>query len=116
MNLFRGIKEYFFGKEDSDDINNDTHERYGHSQTTAAGLRSGSRSVPHQPVLQEAGYSGSGGIQGLSWYAKTLQVDEQGDFAHGFYGEAAPSQPPQAPTSGQHSVAMVDGGNVVIVN
>jgi len=39
--------------------------------------------VPRQAVLARALY-GSGGVQGLDWYADTMRVDVDGDVAHGF--------------------------------
>ena len=39
--------------------------------------------MPRQAVLARALY-GSGGVQGLDWYADTMRVDVDGDVAHGF--------------------------------
>lgn len=45
-----------------------------------------------EPVVQEAGYSRNGGIQGLGWFARTLLWSRDGDAAHEFIeAEQSPS-------------------------
>lgn len=40
--------------------------------------------VYSEPVVQDAGYSRNGGIQSLSWFARTLRWNSEGDVAHEF--------------------------------
>ncbi|KAL0553030.1 hypothetical protein IC582_006915 [Cucumis melo] len=105
MRFFRKIAGILgFSKDDShdvknedDDVDSDTHapDRV-HMQAT--GLPRRGFSVPVQvavnrsnpgPILLPSS-SGDGGVQGLTWYAKGLRIDEDGDVAEQFLEEVIP--------------------------
>ncbi|XP_024387435.1 uncharacterized protein [Physcomitrium patens] len=61
--------------------------------------------VVHAPVVSEC--NGDGGVQGLTWYAKELRADDDGDVAQEFLKEVIPeSRDPSVITpSGFEAVA-----------
>ncbi|KAF6259834.1 hypothetical protein COO60DRAFT_1625918 [Scenedesmus sp. NREL 46B-D3] len=90
--FFQGVKNFFFGKAEEDEL--EEQQAAGHQRETGhKRTRSNSRNKGHQPVLQDAGYSASGGVQGLNWYTAALQLDADGDAAHAFYQEQQQAQP-----------------------
>eukprot|EP00898_Chlorokybus_atmophyticus_P001989 jgi/Chlat1/2791/Chrsp187S08762 len=69
--------------------------------------------APLAPVVQAAGYS-PGGIQGLSWYLKSLHEDDDGDVATSFWSEKGGSLPARlwAAVARGAVILLLDGGNV----
>lgn len=98
MQYFNKVKSYFSGKADPE--TEETESQPASSSSTARGFTSRQQvQVPRQPVLQSAGYSGSGGVQGLDWYKARLKTDRDGDLADEFLLEpnVGSSQPADKP-------------------
>ncbi|WIA19454.1 hypothetical protein OEZ85_004068 [Tetradesmus obliquus] len=90
--FLQGVKNFFFGKTEEED----QEEQQAAGQPRESGhkrARSSSKHKGHQPVLQDAGFSANGGVQGLNWYTAALQLDGDGDAAHAFYQEQQQPQP-----------------------
>lgn len=83
MNFLKSLKSFVFGKG-AEELQSQ------HPETTSSAASSKcdtSKAARPEPVLQDAGYSAPGGIQGLSWYASNLKHDKEGDIADEFFEE-----------------------------
>mmetsp|Transcript_37414 Transcript_37414/g.76403 ORF Transcript_37414/g.76403 Transcript_37414/m.76403 type:complete len:131 (+) Transcript_37414:135-527(+) len=128
MNLYKGIKNYFWGEDKSDGASTS-----GNSTTSNHSGRQGRRvsksakrtvhqgpSQRTQPVLQDAEIPGMGGVQSLDWYARKQMRDDDGCIADAFFVETEDKGMvrKQLKKKSQHSagveVLMVDNGNVVL--
>lgn len=90
MQFFTKVKQYFTGAAEADEDRpseyaDDRDEGPSHSKRQKSGFKA-TREVaaPVQPVLQSAGYSACGGVQGLDWYKAALKRDVDGDLADEF--------------------------------
>ena len=71
------------------------------------------------PVVQYAvslfGGAAKGGVQGLSWWAASLKVDEDGDVANEFLCEGATQDPSCLRPAPPAEVTAVDAGAVLLL-
>eukprot|EP00775_Hariotina_reticulata_P011934 gene11934-12077_t len=118
-----GVKNLFFGKKTEEGSGQQEQHQTSSAHNCWVGHkrdRSQVQQENHQrpaPVLQDAGQAG--GIQGLGWYTASLQLDPDGDAAHGFYQEHSSSSQLQhvkgMPQSQQHPCRLlgVEQGKVL---
>ncbi|KAJ8560293.1 hypothetical protein K7X08_004351 [Anisodus acutangulus] len=91
MGIFRRLAGFLgFSKDEVTDVQDDDHTASQNNNVPRKGFSlpvqvAVSRDLPG-PILIPCN-TGSGGVQGLKWYAKRLRIDEDGDVADEFLNE-----------------------------
>lgn len=127
MSWFTKVKEFFRG--DSEDSTAQAAAPTISVPAPDPCQTTGPRRAALPPVLQNAGFSQLGGVQGLDWYKARLKQDSDGDIADEFLEESAmrpqragkhhrtvlQAQQLQTPAQLTNSSVVVSQGNVHVV-